>query len=149
MNKYVVGFIFLPDKSRIVLIEKKRPAWQAGLYNGIGGHIDENEEPIDAIIREVNEEAGIETREEDWNCFAVGTEIESGDIIYFFSCFNEIYKHAYTAGDEVIVLIEIKYLFQNKYLIPNLNWLIPLALDEQNCMAKFNFMLNTKCNSNE
>lgn len=154
MRKYVVGFLFSPDKNNIVLIEKKRPAWQKGFYNGIGGHCLPNEDPLDAIVREFEEETGLGTNYQDWNLIAIGTEIVSGDEIHFFSGSNEGYEFVETTTDELIVRLTVNQILnrnniENKYLIKNLNWLIPLALDEQNCVTKFNFILNQKCNSNE
>jgi hypothetical protein len=38
MNKkrYVLGFMF-DQHDNVLLVEKSKPAWQAGKYNGIGG----------------------------------------------------------------------------------------------------------------
>ena len=60
MQEYVVGFLFDEDARRyhktghgnVVLIEKNRPAWQAGRLNGVGGHIEIGETPDEAISRE-------------------------------------------------------------------------------------------------
>ncbi len=42
MKLYVVGFMFTEDEKQVVLIEKKRPEWQAGKLNGVGGKIGIN-----------------------------------------------------------------------------------------------------------
>ncbi len=55
---YVLGFAFNNDN--VALILKNRPAWQKGLYNGIGGHIEPGETPLKAMIREFKEETGVE-----------------------------------------------------------------------------------------
>jgi 8-oxo-dGTP diphosphatase len=60
MISYVVGFMFSEYCNEIALIKKKRPEWQKGRLNGIGGHIEKNEVPHDAMYREFEEEAGIE-----------------------------------------------------------------------------------------
>jgi len=57
---YVLGFAFSNDNKRVALIKKNRPAWQKDKYNGIGGKIIENEQPIQAMIREFKEETGVE-----------------------------------------------------------------------------------------
>lgn len=36
---------------------KNKPDWQKGCLNGIGGKIEEGEKPIDAVFRELEEEA--------------------------------------------------------------------------------------------
>jgi 8-oxo-dGTP pyrophosphatase MutT (NUDIX family) len=58
-TQYVLGFAFSEDLEYLLLIEKKRPKWQAGKLNGIGGKIDDNEEPLDAMVREFKEETTI------------------------------------------------------------------------------------------
>ena len=37
-----------------------------GLLNGLGGHIEPKESPLDAMVRETEEECGIVTRPESW-----------------------------------------------------------------------------------
>ncbi len=39
MERYVVGFCFNGDMSKVVLIQKNRPAWQVGKLNGVGGMV--------------------------------------------------------------------------------------------------------------
>lgn len=58
MNKYVLGFAF-DDLDRVALIQKERPAWQAGKLNGVGGRIEGREEVLDAMVREFHEETGV------------------------------------------------------------------------------------------
>lgn len=52
-KRYVLGFKFYNNNGIMyaVLIEKKRPEYIAGFLNGIGGKIEENERPIDAMVR--------------------------------------------------------------------------------------------------
>ena len=47
MTEYVCGFAFDNTKQYVTLIEKKRPNWQAGYLNGVGGHIEEGEVPFE------------------------------------------------------------------------------------------------------
>ena len=63
MTDYVVGFAFNSTQNfnSVVLINKNRPDWQAGKYNGIGGHIEPGETTYEAITREFDEEAGVWT----------------------------------------------------------------------------------------
>jgi 8-oxo-dGTP pyrophosphatase MutT (NUDIX family) len=58
VKRYVLGFAFTPDLSRVVLMRKARPEWQSGLLNGIGGHIEFAEASLVAMVREFREEAG-------------------------------------------------------------------------------------------
>src|SRR3972149_224048 len=55
---YVLGFMFSYDLKQVALIRKSHPEWQKGKLNGIGGHIEENETEIRAMMREFAEETG-------------------------------------------------------------------------------------------
>ena len=50
MITYVTGFLFSSDRDRVVLIEKLSPAWQRGLFNGVGGKIEANELPMKQFV---------------------------------------------------------------------------------------------------
>jgi 8-oxo-dGTP pyrophosphatase MutT (NUDIX family) len=56
---YVLGIIIEPKTRRVALLRKKRPLWQQGLLNGIGGHIEAGELPSEAMARECQEEVGL------------------------------------------------------------------------------------------
>jgi 8-oxo-dGTP diphosphatase len=67
MKNYVVGFMFCKEVDKIVLIKKNRPQWQKDQWNGVGGHIESYEKPMDAMIREFREESGVNC--DEWNNF--------------------------------------------------------------------------------
>ncbi|MEK6588969.1 MAG: NUDIX domain-containing protein [Chloroflexota bacterium] len=54
---------FLIQDDQILLLKLNRGAW-SGLYNGIGGHIEQGEDPLSAARREVEEEAGLSAVEQ-------------------------------------------------------------------------------------
>lgn len=57
MKHYVMGFVFNKTRNRVLLVKKKRPEWQAGKWNGIGGKIDDTDiSPLAAMQREGYEE---------------------------------------------------------------------------------------------
>jgi hypothetical protein len=69
--RYVLGFCFDDDCEKVLLIEKRRPAWQAGRLNGIGGKIEAGETPAQAMVREFAEETGDTVPGSlDWRPFA-------------------------------------------------------------------------------
>lgn len=49
---YVAGFMFNEDRTRVALIEKQKPDWQRGKLNGIGGKIEDDESPVEAMTSE-------------------------------------------------------------------------------------------------
>lgn len=83
ITNYVVGFAF-DQYGAVALINKNKPAWQKGKWNGVGGHI----EPTDpstryAIAREFHEETAMYTQPEQWR--HVGRSIESDAVVQIFT----------------------------------------------------------------
>jgi len=69
MKKYSMVFIFTKDLSKVLLIHKTRPEWQKGKLNGLGGKIEENESPVDCVLREVKEESTLGINQDDLRYF--------------------------------------------------------------------------------
>src|SRR5215208_5596620 len=93
MQTYACGFLFSPDRQRVLLIRKRRPAWQAGKLNGVGGKIERDESPAEAMRREFREEAGLDVR--DWQevlTLSGGDDAGSGVAWrgHFFRAFGDI-----------------------------------------------------------
>ena len=123
-KEYVAGFMFhYLDLFIVALIEKQKPAWQKGKLNGIGGKIEINETPVDAMVREFKEEAGVDTAASQWTHYAT---LESGDsIVYFFAGKGDL-ESVYSAEVEEVKLIRVENL-SFLPVIPNLTWLVPMA----------------------
>lgn len=69
MKKYVLGFLFSRDFTRVVLIKKNRPSWQADKLNGIGGKVEDSDtSSLAAMIREFREACNTMTSEEVMVC---------------------------------------------------------------------------------
>lgn len=128
MKKYVTGFLFSADRRYLVLIKKINPQWQHGLFNGIGGKVEADESSLDAMVRECAEETGVMTAETDWTYFANVFRPEVYDVDLYFA-YTDLAYSAKTIEAEAIDIIKVAELPNN--LIPNLQWLIPLALDRQ------------------
>jgi 8-oxo-dGTP diphosphatase len=133
MQVYSCGFLFAHDRSKVLLIRKNRPAWQAGKLNGLGGKLEPGETPLDAMRREFWEEAG--TRIEDWTERVVLTGVPSvadprGWRGHFFRAFanGDALAACRAKTDEGLELHSTDPL--PREVIPNLRWLIPLLLDE-------------------
>lgn len=56
--EYVVVYVD-SELDQILVVEKDRPAWQKGRLNLVGGKIEEQENVVDAAIRELEEESGL------------------------------------------------------------------------------------------
>jgi len=131
MQTYACGFLFSRDRTRVLLIRKRRPAWQAGRLNGVGGKIEPGEAPADAMRREFREEANLDIP--DWQevlTLTGGDDAGSGIAWrgHFFRAFGDI-DAARALTDEPLERHDVHALPRDT--IPNLHWMIPLMLDEE------------------
>ena len=122
-TEYVVGFMFDTEGESVALIEKNRPSWQKGKLNGIGGHIEPGESPIDAMVREFREETGHDSSSFPWGKFAT----LSGDqyVVHFFTSIGPVRSLQTTTDERVSVYNKNCVTIDNA--VPNLTYLLPLA----------------------
>lgn len=125
---YSLGFLFDITGDHVVLIEKNKPEWQNGLLNGVGGHIEDGESPLDAMVREFREETSVETLRSGWDNFCVMTGYQFEVHCFKYFCTNS-YMNAKTSTSESLVKIYVGDLGHHEY-VSNLPWLIPMALDK-------------------
>jgi len=131
---YVLGFLFGPC-DRVALIQKARPAWQAGLLNGIGGKV-ENEDisTYRAMSREFLEETGVSIHYPAWTRFAVMEgEDRVGEqwvVTCFFSTVSKLVPLVNPDKEEPVIWFSYTNFDLWSRVIPNLRWLIPLALQK-------------------
>ena len=126
MQQYVAGLLFDNESTRVALVLKNRPAWQAGNFNAIGGKIEFGETPDQAMVREFAEEAGIEMLGWDYQfCLARPNEYE----VYFYAAWStEALENVVATSDEEIFILDPYNLPEN--VIFNIRWIIPLVLDD-------------------
>lgn len=131
MKDMVVGFLFSPDFSEVLLIRKNRPDWQAGLLNGVGGKIEEEDEsPVHALVREFEEETGIVIPPAQWREYF---ELKFGPdqaAVHFFATqwrqddWNLLPDNPKAKEDEPVEIVNIT---DYSSVISNLVWLIPMG----------------------
>ena len=128
--RYVCGFAFNIERTRVLLIQKMKPTWQKGRLNGVGGKIEGDETPIAAMKRECFEEVGCQF---DWEptIRLYNTHFE----VFFFKAFAQ--KHRIEILDwkdsehgETLHVLDVKQAFHHRWL-PNLKWLITLSVDRE------------------
>lgn len=107
--EYVVGFAFDSTQSNLMMIRKNRPDWMAGRLNGIGGKIEAGETPIQAMVRECQEEADITI--ENWELFHT-ISFENGDKLYAFVTQNNQIENAITKTDELVMIVPTEIIPQ-------------------------------------
>lgn len=81
--RYVLCFAFTPSSAGVIMLKKRRPAWQAGLLNAPGGKIEPGELALAAAVREFREETAIQTAPEQW--FQFGRHIGEDYTLDLFS----------------------------------------------------------------
>jgi 8-oxo-dGTP pyrophosphatase MutT (NUDIX family) len=108
----------------------------AGLYNGIGGKVEDCEEPIEAMVREFREETGALIT--SWKPFC--TLLHSAEIsqsspagpwtVHFFKATQVATLQSST--DEMVKWWNAQVIANrlNNYFVPNLHWLVPMALED-------------------
>lgn len=126
MKRFCLGFFFSPDLKRVLLIRKRRPQWQMGLLNGIGGHVEPGEEGYNAMVREMREETGLYVA--DWDPVAIFEDRDNSYRMDVFCAVGDI-SQAVSLTDEQVVRATTSPLPTD--VIPNLRWLIPMCLDRK------------------
>jgi len=129
LRPYVCGFVMDPDTGRVMLIRKKRPDWQAGLLNGVGGKIEEGETPLNAMSREFFEEAGKLIHDRAWNNFCLLACPRHKGLIYFFRATHSLAGCGAMTDEPLVPLVGLGDLTRDD-VVPNLRWLIPMAFAE-------------------
>ena len=91
MKHYVVGFLFVEDNTKCLMVKKNKPDFMRGFWNGIGGEIEsEDLTTHHAMCREYFEETGIHV---DWIPFAILYR-PSATITCFWASHREMEKVA-------------------------------------------------------
>lgn len=103
-EKYVLAFIFDNNNfENILLIEKTKPAFLAGKYNGIGGKIEPNEFPIEAVAREVFEETGLNLVQAMFLYYGI-LETEFGSVYLFAAVTPDIHYFQQKEEEKLVVV---------------------------------------------
>lgn len=132
MKSYVLAFahqIPFAIQQRIVLVEKKKPAWQAGLLNLPGGSIEAGETPTEAASRELREETSIRSTDAqvvglltgvDWEVFVCRC-------LYHSHHANKL-QEPKTTTNETVLNLQWQVAMADTRLIPNLRIIIPFCM---------------------
>jgi 8-oxo-dGTP pyrophosphatase MutT (NUDIX family) len=142
MNQYVLcyvsRYILSPE---VLLIEKKRPEWQADRYNLPGGKIDDEETIHEAASRELLEETGIDCPPEQVRL--MGTIEGPAFVVYVCHCdYGPLHDVAASLTDERIFWLPLSEALNHERLIDNLRIVIPFChagltgwhISEHNCV---------------
>ena len=131
---YSLVFIFTKEFDKVLLINKMKPEWQKGLFNGIGGLKETSDKNVKACaIREMREETGLKLKETQL------TEVctmHGKDNVWNVSVFASIYdskmgvaKKLTIEEPEWVYITPDFHKHFNPQMIPNLLWLIPMCIN--------------------
>jgi len=134
VKEYSVGLIFSYSKDKLLLIRKSHPEWQKGLLNGIGGKIEPNETALEAVIREVSEEAYLITSADGWKLVLV-LHFPLATIHFYAFLLSDsyfqlpLYTRIDSPTDESIEVVDLFDFQLRNDVVHNIRFIIPLAID--------------------
>lgn len=135
MKEYVLGFAF--DKYyNVILVEKSKPEWQRGFYNGVGGKVEPTDKsPLHAMVREFQEETGVWTAMSDWKFIVEMYSDEWKVVVYRHFSDDNWYARDLdeqkTDTDETLKIMYAPSVMGHSKVISNLPWLIGMCYDHQ------------------
>jgi len=157
MKDYVVGFAFNFTGENLLLIRKNRPEFMVGRLGGVGGKVEDadtkqaiehatralppgtpnfllptgviaKDAALIAMHREFHEEAGLWVTK--WTHFATVINENNGEPYRLFFFYASIsIENATTQTDEQLVTVPAFFLPSD--VLPDLNWLVPMAIDHK------------------
>ncbi|MFK4289246.1 MULTISPECIES: NUDIX hydrolase [unclassified Bacillus (in: firmicutes)] len=137
MYKYTICFIRKGDNI-LLLNRNKKPTM--GMWNGVGGKIEDNETPYEGIIRETFEETGIELHSATYKgnvIFKVKDEPQDREGMYVFlaDLRDEVHIGTPVSTDEgILEWKSIDWILDgdNRGVVSNLQRYLPILLKEDN-----------------
>jgi ADP-ribose pyrophosphatase YjhB (NUDIX family) len=139
MIKYVAGFLFDDTRQKVALILKNHgPAAIVGKWNAIGGKRVDNsdlgvpdESATQAMWREFKEEAGVYV--ENWELFLILKSnrhaVPEWQVDFFCAFDSKKLSCVHTIESEAVMIWNLEEL---PVIVPNLAWIIPMALNHKN-----------------
>jgi len=119
-----LGSLFDLTEGRVALIRKVRPEWQKGYLNGIGGHVEAEEAPLEAMSREFYEETGVRVRDWQHFCTLKTADHDGPAAVHFFTTNAPRDLKLTCMTDEEVLWVPEGSLWKP---LPNLHWLIAMA----------------------
>lgn len=131
MKKYSLGFAFDQKLEHVVLIEKTHPSFLAGKLNGLGGKLEDKDNGflMRCHRREFFEECGLPTDDGSWRYFAKFFQ-RFGDFevfCYYAILLDSMIESVCSMTEEKVAIYRVQDI-PGLPVMPNLRWLIPMAI---------------------
>ncbi len=124
-----VGFLFSTKNTiKVLLLEKDKPQWMKGKFNGVGGKIESGESAHEAMRREFVEEIGFDI---SWELYCCILDVRFQ--LSVFRAFVEEMPELPRENDvnEKLRVFEIdELLLLRRLCVYNIPWLIMMGLDK-------------------
>ena len=152
--RYVVGFLFpagepegddgqdeydLDEEDSVVMIRKTKPEWQKGRLNGVGGKIEPDETPEEAMCREFAEETGLHCI--GWREFAL--MIGNDWCCHVFYTRSSAWHECKSTTEEQVEFVRIHDL-DSEDTISNVPWLVRMAMNAIDSDNEFHSVITYK-----
>lgn len=105
----------------------------ANLYNGVGGHVERNEDVLSALRREVREETGLEITEPRLRAVIVADEGEGPGVLVFVYTARSQSRAVRPSPEGELVWVPRARL-DDFALVPDLHELLPRVLSDSGAM---------------
>lgn len=142
MIQYVLGFAFDHERN-LLLIEKQKPDWQKGRWNGIGGKLEADDFSLfHAMAREFHEETGVLIIPHNWTLRGVMSHAGSWSC-HVFTATADLSQYMTMEGEVVRLWTQTELMHMEDKMIENLPSLIELCLMRPDHTGKVpQFILN-------
>jgi len=133
--------LYIIKEGNVLLIKKKR-GLGSGLYNGVGGKVEDNELPFQAAIRECEEEIGVKPKNIEW--MGVLEFINDGSVYSYVHIFvSDGYEGTLKETEEAEpVWFPLKNLPYYRMWEDDKYWLPLVLLERKKIYASFYFKGN-------
>jgi 8-oxo-dGTP diphosphatase len=154
MHKYTLGFIIRKDE--VLMMNRQKAPWM-GAWNGIGGKIENKEDQVACLIREIKEETQIDIDlknifdkgEVTWNTFDANGH---GLYLYLIKMDDDFIYHTPKVTDDGIIdwkKIDWVSSFDNYGVAHNIPYFLPNLISNPNryryhCTFDKRFLIDVK-----